>query len=307
MPANPTPPWTAEREVGPELARRLISERFPDLATARVEPLGQGWDNTVFLVDGAWVFRFPRRAIAVALIETECRLLPALAPRLPLAIPVPTRIRRSGAEFPWPFAGYRRIDGETACRAVLDEGQRGRAAGPLARFLAALHAFPIDEAARLGLEPDTIRRLDLAHRTERTRERLEEAHRLGLIDDAAAWDAVVADLPAGWTAGSSTVVHGDLYARHVLVDAAGAPCGVIDWGDVHRGDPAVDLSLAHGFLPRSAHDAFRAAYGEIDPATWRVARFRALHAAAAMLVYAHDVGDRALLRESLTALRYVAA
>ena len=36
-------------------------------------------------------------------------------------------------------------------------------------------------------------------------------------------------------------VHGDLYSRHLLVDDAGRPCGVIDWGDCHVGDPAVDL------------------------------------------------------------------
>lgn len=29
-----------------------------------MEPLAEGWDNTVFLLDGTWVCRFPRRQLA---------------------------------------------------------------------------------------------------------------------------------------------------------------------------------------------------------------------------------------------------
>lgn len=79
-------PWSPERVVDAELARELIESRFPRLAPARVEPLGEGWDNSVFAVNGAWVFRFPRRQLAVPLIEAELRLLPSLPP---LPVPVP--------------------------------------------------------------------------------------------------------------------------------------------------------------------------------------------------------------------------
>ena len=64
-------PWTAEHTVDEALARSLVETQFPDLAPARLTPLGVGWDNTVYDVDGRWVFRFPRRAIAVPLLETE--------------------------------------------------------------------------------------------------------------------------------------------------------------------------------------------------------------------------------------------
>jgi aminoglycoside phosphotransferase (APT) family kinase protein len=42
-----------------------------------------------------------------------------------------------------------------------------------------------------------------------------------------------------------TLIHGDLGAEHVFVDA-GRITGVIDWGDAAIGDPAVD----HGRLMR---------------------------------------------------------
>lgn len=41
-----------------------------------------------------------------------------------------------------------------------------------------------------------------------------------------------------------------------LVDDAGAGSGVIDWGDVHLGEPALELSIAYGFLPPTAREDF---------------------------------------------------
>lgn len=53
-PRPPSPPWAAERVVGPEDAARLIAAQFPALAPVTVEPAGVSWDNTVFRVNGAW-------------------------------------------------------------------------------------------------------------------------------------------------------------------------------------------------------------------------------------------------------------
>src|SRR5215475_11256007 len=144
------PPWTAERAVSPELARDLIADQFPELAPVRVEAPSEGWDNIAYLVNGEWIFRFPRRTIAVDLIRTEVAVLPVIAPRLPLSIPLPVFAGEPEERFPWPFAGYRRLAGQTACRAGLTDEQRSRAAVPLARFLRALHAIPPGEAAQAG-------------------------------------------------------------------------------------------------------------------------------------------------------------
>ena len=57
------------------------------VALRSVGLLAEGWDNTVWLVDESWVFRFPRRAAAVAGVEREIAVLPRLAPFLPLPIP----------------------------------------------------------------------------------------------------------------------------------------------------------------------------------------------------------------------------
>jgi hypothetical protein len=75
--------WTAEVTVDEELARRLIREQFPDLAARSARLLAESWDNTVWLVDETRVFRFPRREIAVPLVERDLAVLPHLESTLP--------------------------------------------------------------------------------------------------------------------------------------------------------------------------------------------------------------------------------
>ncbi len=277
-------PWTAEVVVDAALARALLEEQFPRLAPAQVERLGEGWDNHVFAVGGEWVFRFPRRKIAVPLLEAELRILPRIASLLPLAIPFPELRGAPSRRFPWPFAGYRKLPGQTADRAGLTDDQRAAAAAPLGRFLRALHAL-----SPSGAPHDTLGRLDAA------RLRGELRRRLG--DAVPAWIDDPIRPP-----GSAVLVHGDLHARQLLFED-GVLRGVLDWGDVHAGDPACDLAVAHAFLPPAARPTFVAAYGHVDEATWRLARLRALHISAALAEYARDTADGPLLEEATAALR----
>lgn len=297
-----TPAWTAEVVVSEDLARSLIESQFPQLAPARVEPLGQGFDNTAFRVNGTHVFRFPRRQVAVPWLEAEVRLLPAITHRLPLPIPIPTLVGVPAEGYPWPFAGYPVIPGRTACAANLDAAQRAAAAAPLARFLKALHSIPREEAIRLGAGADTIRRLDLPHRLSRARADLGRLRERGLGRDLRPFETILASATPDYTPRADTLVHGDLYARHLLVDETGRLAGVIDWGDIHVGDPAVDLAIAHTFLPPAAWPLFRESYGPIDEITWSVARLRALWHTTMVVLYAHAREDAHLLRAGLAAM-----
>lgn len=300
-----TQPWSAECVVSHALARSLVETQFPALAPVSVGLLGAGWDNTAFLVNDAYVFRFPRRQFVVPLLEAETRLLPALAPRLPLPIPSPTFVGQPTDTFPWSFAGYAMIPGRTACAAALDECQRLAVAAPLARFLAALHAIPASEAARLGAGPDTIARLDLAKRIPKAHDYLDQCAHRGLIQDTRPFTAILDTAPATYIPRADTLVHGDLYFRHLLVDPDQQLAGVIDWGDVHLGDTALDLAIAHTFLPPTAHEAFCQAYGPINNTVWQVARLRGLWHTLIVLAYGDDIGDADLVRESHLALRFL--
>ena len=291
-------PWTADIEVTAELARSLVEAQFPALAPVRLEPFGEGWDNAAWLVNGDWVFRFPRRKFAAPLLETETRALPAFARSLPLPVPVPLRVGKPEGRYPYLWAGYRKLEGTTADRAALTEAQRVAAAPALGAFLRALHATPVSP---LGLAGDTIGRMDVPKRRAKA---LAEVERLKGEPGAmgvAALGAILADAPELPDA-PPTLVHGDLYARHVLVDAAGRPSGIIDWGDVHVSDPAIDLMLAFQFLPPSARPAFFDAYGPVSDVTLRRARFRAVVHGLAVLPYALKTSDAALRLEMERAL-----
>jgi aminoglycoside phosphotransferase (APT) family kinase protein len=300
-------PWDADVDLSPEEAARLIERQFPALAPAGLAPLGVGWDNAAYLVNGRFVFRFPRRQIAADLIERETRVLPLLAPHLPLPIPAPAFVGTPEAGYPYPFAGYALIPGTTACRSTWSDPQRSSLAVPLARFLAALHTIPIDAETRDWGPTDDIERANLAKRARAIQQRLQAIAPLRGIDTHALLDLVdrLATTPA-WEE-PPCWVHGDLYARHLLVDEARRLCGVIDWGDVHLGDPALDLSIAFSFLPSAARAAFREAYGVVDEASWDRARFRALHYGVLLTDYGIEVGDDAIRGAGEYALRAACA
>ena len=76
---------------------------------------------------------------------------------------------------------------------------------------------------------------------------------------------------------------------------------------MHLGDVALDLSLAHTFLPHSAHEKFRRAYGPIDDMTWQLARFRALHYGLILSLYAHQTNDADMRREAQFMLDNIAS
>lgn len=294
------PEWEADIALSPELALGLVCEQFPGLGRV-IEPFGSGWDNVAYLVDGELVFRFPRREFAVPFLSREVRVLPGLAPRLPLPVPVPLWLGEPTERFPWPFAGYRRIAGRTLDAAELSADERRTAASVFATFLSALHTIPLDG---LGLPPDELNRTDFARRLPLLTERMEALQRAGLIADHRRWidlfgDGTVEPPPA------LVPVHGDLYERHVLVDDANRVCGVIDWGDVHAGDPALDLTLLYRCLPAAERDAFLRVYGPVDARTARVARLRAAYHAGTVAFFSHATHDAPLLRASLAGLRNV--
>ena len=303
--------WDADIEIGTEKAARLIATQFPALVPVRLQLLGVGWDNIACLVNEVWVFRFPRRTVALRLLETESRLLPRLAPQLPLPIPLPTFVGVPSPEYPHPFVGYRLLTGTPASDVEWTNAARTACAIPLARFLAALHALPVESE----IPGDELVRADLHGRLPPLLERLQKiTPLLPTVETAriAQQAAVLAEATPVWNPNDACMVHGDLYPRHFLVDENRLPCGVIDWGDLHAGDPALDLSIAFTFLPPESdaralfHAAYEAAFRPIDDAVWNRARFRALHYGAILTLYGADVGDTAIRRTGEYALHAAA-
>ena len=284
----------------------MIEAQFPDLAPAELASLGDGWDNSAYRVNQRWVFRFPRRQLGAQLIATEAQVLPRLAPKLPLRIPTPRFFGRAQGAYPYDFLGYGLVEGRTACAVRLSAHDRLGAAHELGAFLRALHRVdlgpsvqgPLDELERTNLAKRLTMILDYLSRVEA----LEPAIDVGGLEEQArelARTEPWAEAPV-W-------VHGDLYGRHLVVDEERRVCGVIDWGDVHRGDPALDLALGYSFFPPEAREAFFEAYGEVAPQTRRRARFRAMLSGVILVAFGHDRQDRDAIALGLDALTWVRA
>ena len=295
--------WSADVAVDEELVRRLIRGQFPELDLRSLRLVAEGWDNAVWLVDERWAFRFPRRAIAIPGVEREVAVVPRLSPLLPLPVPTPVFVGRPAEGYPWPLFGAEFIPGHELADVRLDDAARTCLARPLATFLRTLHgaevaaAFEDDE---LPIDPNG--RADMERRVPWTVERLAEIERLGLWQPPRSVRRTLEAARGLPEPEQFTVAHGDLHFRHILVDGDGAPSGVIDWGDVCRSDPAIDLVLVWSFFPREGRAAFFETYGPVTEAQLLRARVLALFLCAALALYGHHEGMTNVKREALQGL-----
>src|SRR5256714_1507690 len=288
------PVWEPEIVVDEALVRRLLRQ-FPELQEDPIRLFATGWDYTVWAVGERYAFRFPRRAVGVPGTEREIALLRELAPLLPIAVPAPLFVGRPTDDYPWPFFGSALLPGREA--AGLDDASRLEVALQLAGFLRTLHSLDLD----VELPVDVNARADMTRRVPMTLELLDELERLLLWEEPPYVRAFLEEargLPPGEL---SSIVHGDLHFRQVLVDGARVT-GVIDWVDLCRSDPAIDLSMAWSFLPPASRARFLEAYGPVTEEQLVRARVLAFSLSAALAWNAHAEGLVEVEREALAGL-----
>ncbi|MEU4095795.1 aminoglycoside phosphotransferase family protein [Streptomyces sp. NPDC026673] len=246
-----------EPEIDVALVRRLLREQFPQWADLALAATGSaGTANVMYRLGADMVVRLPRVAGAASDVEKEHAWLPRLAPRLPASVPVPLGKGVPTDRYPWPWSVYGWLDGENpSAGRVADPGPLAR---DLAEFVAALHR--IDTAGA----PPAYRSEPLPDRDSATRSAIDALR--AEVDAAAATAVWEAALRAPRWPGAPVWIHADLQPGNLLV-AAGRLGGVIDFGCMGLGDPAVDTIAAWYVLPAAARGAFRAALG-YDEATW---------------------------------------
>ena len=273
---------TDRAEITVDLVRTLLKQQFPDLADLNVTLGARGWDNQIWRLGEDLAVRMPWATDdADALLLKEYEWLPTLAANLPLAVPVPQQLGQPSAAFPrlWVVATW--VPGKPADLAPIHAG--GRGAISLAAFLDALH-----QPAPAGAPTGRGRGGPLTSVAEGVEGALDEAERIGLLSDPDGVRAVWRDaLSAPEWSGPPTWLHGDLHPANVLTDN-GELCGVIDFGDLCVGDPALDLGASWMLLPdREAVRLFWSTYnGGADEPTWRRARGWAVWRAVSCLFIA---------------------
>jgi aminoglycoside phosphotransferase (APT) family kinase protein len=268
-----------EADIDAPLVRRLLAAQFPQWAGLPVERVASsGTDNAIYRLGANLAVRLPRISGALGQVEKDQRWLPRLAPRLPLAVPVPLGAGAPGEGYPWSWGVYRWLDGDEATLERLADPCA--AATELARFLRALQL--VDTAGGPApREQGSGRGVPLAWRDRVTREAI--AALAGEIDTdaaAAAWDESLA-APA-WS-GKPVWIHGDLAPGNLLV-AQGRLSAVIDFACLGVADPACDLQIAWNLFSGESRAAFRAELG-VDEDSWRRGRGWALSVALIQLPY----------------------
>jgi aminoglycoside phosphotransferase (APT) family kinase protein len=300
-------PWASEHSIDATGVADVVGTQFPDLRPVRAAYLDEGWDSVVYVVNDDWIFRFPKRAEVAVTQDVEGLLLPRLAPRLPLPIPVPSRFGVPTAALPLRFHGYRKLAGVPAIELPLDGVDAPACAQQMARFLTALHAFPPDEARALGV-PE---RREIGS-FERWRDHalshlpvMAPAMPRPLLDRAQAF--LARTLPKPY-AGAPRLIHYDIGDAHALVDVGSRRVsGLIDWGDVCLGDPAFDVSGVMQWLGESAVMQGFPAYGDapLDEGFLDRARVGAAYASFSALWYGVDEGRPDYVRSGLRSLEHV--
>jgi len=231
-------------------AANLIHDQFPQLEGMEVTFLGEGTDHAAFEVGGRYVFRFPHRDEGADALALETRLTAWLAPRLPLKIPRYQFLGQLSPSFPRAFAGYPKISGTPALELHPYPTNFAATGQRLGAFLRILHGLEVHEALRLGVPQDDDPTLEQWSGEARSGLHFLVEHGYLESGQNKHWEKILAK-PPKLERRLSKVMHGDFAAEHVLLDAQGTPCGVIDWSDALVGDPAQDLAgLLHwGGMP----------------------------------------------------------
>ncbi|HET6290611.1 MAG TPA: aminoglycoside phosphotransferase family protein [Amycolatopsis sp.] len=237
--------------VDPAQVRGLVAEQFPRWAGLPIRPVAQsGWDNVTFRLGEEMVARLPSAAEYALAVDKEQHWLPALAPRLPLPIPVPLAKGRPGGDYPFPWSVYRWLDGEPASADRISDPVRF--ALDLAGFLAALRKVDAADGPRPGkhnwFRGATLRTYDAL--AERALTALD-----GDIDVGSAREIWQTALDAPWD-GVDFWFHGDIASGNLLLKG-GELAAVIDFGTCGVGDPSCDTAIAWTLLSADGRQAFR--------------------------------------------------
>jgi aminoglycoside phosphotransferase (APT) family kinase protein len=264
--------------------RELLTEQAPHLAGLPLTQLPGGRDNAAVRIGDELVARLPLHALAVPLMRTEHRWLPRLAPLLPLATSTPVVRGEPGSGYPFPWSVAHWIDGDTADRTPYDEDE---AADSLLTFLHALH-----RPAPADAPINPVRSVPLSERLPRFREHVaaldhpRAGELIATLEQLAAVP-VPEPTPRLWC-------HGDLHPRNIVVRNRRL-VGVIDWGDLHGGDPVVDYASAWMLLPENLVERVRREL-HADPDTWARARGWALVFGVLLMRIGEQDGDPAFHR-----------
>ncbi|GHO91998.1 6'-aminoglycoside N-acetyltransferase [Reticulibacter mediterranei] len=247
---------------------QAVHDVYPSLLIETCNLNRQGQFNDVLVINGEYIFRFPKTQREVLKLDRETRLLQHLQSRVTLSIPNPIYRSKDVAPPGRAFMGYRLLPGEPfwpgTFSSLKDEGQLQHLATQLALFLRQLHCISAEE---LGVKlPEFQGCAEWREMYERFRSKLFPFMR----PDACVWvtkhfeDFLSDERNCSYV---PALIHGDFGPSNILYDAqTGSISGILDFSSAGWGDPALDFAALSGPVsyPESFLERFSGIYPGID-------------------------------------------
>ena len=254
--------WRAEGDSANLPTSTLLEwvyKDFPELKGSRCRRMKRSNDYVVLLLEDKWIFRFTRGNELEDIEELlrEQAVLDCLRDRI--RVPVPDfQFRPDSLD----YAGYAAISGTLLSpwrfRRLARPNKRA-AALDLSNFLGAIHAFPVSQAADLGVGQDDR---DWLSRGEEQFDRSAGGLDPELRHTCERW---LAEFRRETHEPSFAFIHNDIYPYHLIHDPdEGRLTGIIDWADQAIADRAKDFS-GLWFCGEDFVDAVLSAYPHPDP------------------------------------------
>lgn len=291
-----TPLWQQTININELIARELIKTQH-HLSVETISLLDEGWDNVVYLVNNEIIFRFPRRAQGVSCMENEIALLPFIAKHVSFPFSCPSWIGYPSDIYPYPFASYRMIPGKPLCEATSGLVNDASFAKMLADWLKELHTIKVTDDYASLIKGDQTWRLNVKHRISRCEENLSHYEKYFLeagFDKQTITEIIEFLSHFKFKDTKKSFLHGDLYSRHIIVNPENLlPSGLIDWGDVHVGNPGIDLAAGMVFT-EDVLTIFLNTYENIDDETIHILLFHSFCHSMSFLPYAYEQNKSSL-------------
>lgn len=283
-----------------DLVRR-IADAKPDMPIKHVRRIPSGQNNEVLLINGTWIFRFPRTLQGSYALARETMVLCDLPNhRLTIETPRPAVVHfPENRESEW-FMGYPLIAGRplTRSRSIqLSHRNLKTIADQLTQILQTVHSLPISPELRQVLEVvDPVSYWsDMFDRIQR--------HLFPLMRPEAQGEVTRQFTYHFETSNSQTIpltlIHGDFGGSNILMTPnSRGICAVIDWGSVAIGDPGIDYASASTIHPEMLAN-FQSNHPALSPLLDRATFYRATFALQEAL-YGLEHGDANALAASLS-------
>ncbi|WP_276225305.1 aminoglycoside phosphotransferase family protein [Niabella beijingensis] len=260
-------------------AKELIDEQFrPAKGLPIREVVSAGSENFIFRLGNDWTVRFPKNEAAALQLKKELAWLPVIAARMTVPVPIPYFTGAPNSKFPFQWAVFNWIDGRIYEPELLQ--RTDGAVAVMADFICSLWKIDAENGPGPGRQ-NNFRGQALIERDIETKSAINHLpsgynkKTLGLIWEKASREKTW-DQPPVW-------IHGDLHWGNIITlnDKIN---GIIDFGTLGVGDPAVDIMCAWILFSGEKRALFKQKLNVDDP-TWIRAMGWALSFAVIALPY----------------------